>query len=325
MKIIRFSLVPLVVLVAWFGGNAGQARPFTNQKGQVIEAEFESATEESVTIVRTADGRKFTIPIATLSEADQAYIAEQVEMAAKGAVGDFPEPHPDVKAGASLTLEFPQLAPDRNGNPTKVGVRIPSSYDPKVAMPLFVWMGGGQGSSSATTSGIVSGDRFITAGLPFPKGANNPNQSNMVGDFDTIWEDYHLPILTELFARIPNIDRRLCILGGFSNGAHCIAGVLQEAKDGGYPEFFNCFILVDGGNGDQRLRGGKDSFLYATWGEKSPNAARTEEAVDKASGMETGKFEMPDTGHQFADVGKTKVKEWLDEVVIPATLGKPSP
>jgi len=314
-----FALLGLLV-----SGFSTQARPFTNLKGQVIEAEFESSNEETVTIVRSADGKKYNIPISSLSEADQAYIAEQVEMATKGPVGDFPAPHPDVQPGARLSLEFPQLAPDRRGNATTIGVRIPSSYDPKVAMPLFVWMGGGQGSNGATTSGLVSDDKFITAGLPFPKGANNPNQSNMVGDFNTIWNDYHRPMLEELFQRIPNIDQRLCILAGFSNGAHCIAGVLQEAKDGGYPEFFNCFILVDGGNGDRRLKGRKGNYLFATWGEKSPNAGRTEEAAGKASGMNVGKFEMPETGHRFADVGKEEVKKWLDEVVSPTTL-KPPP
>ena len=97
---------------------------------------------------------------------------------------------------------------------------------------------------------------------------------------------------------------------------------MQEAKDGGYPEFFNCFILVDGGNGDRRLKGGKGNYLFATWGEKSPNAGRTEDAADKTRGMEVEKFEMPDTGHTFATVGRDKVKKWLDEVVIPTTLSQ---
>lgn len=168
---------------------------------------------------------------------------------------------------------------------------------------------------------MVDGGQFITAGLPFPEGCNNPDYSKMVGDYRKIWQDYHQPMLAKLFEKIPNIDKKLCIIAGFSNGAHCIAGVLREAKDGGYPEFFNCYVLVDGGNGDTRLRGGKGNYLFATWGETSPNAVRCEEAAKKASGMEREMFEMEGIGHAFAEVGKTKVKEWLDTVVIPATLG----
>ena len=311
----RFLIVVSLMVVGWFiaVGEAVQARSFKNSQGVTIEAELKAVQGDQVTIVRSSDKREFTIPIGTLSQADQDYIEEWME-------AKTPKPHESVKAGAKFSIDFPDLREDRKGNPAKVGVAVPASYDPAKPIPLFVWMSGGSGGSNATTAGVVDGSRFITAGLPFPKGANNPNQSNMVGDYDTIWEDYHQPMLKELFRRIPNIDKRLCILAGFSNGAHCIAGVLGEASGGGYPEFFNCYILVDGGNGDKRLKGGKGNFLFATWGEKSLNADNCEQAAKKASGMEVGTFEMKGIGHKFADVGKKEVKKWLSEIVFPATI-----
>ncbi len=300
------------------------ARPFKDMKNRVIEAEIKAVSGDNVTIIRNSDKREFTIPVVSLSLPDQEFIKTWVteQKATPGAaMPEGEKPDESITPGAKFKIDFPDLKPDRRGEPAQVGVSIPSSYDPAKPTPIFIWMGGGDGGNGATDSGVVDSSKFILVGLPFPKGANNPGQSNMVGDFDTIWDDYHKPMLTEVFRRIPNIDKKLSIVGGFSNGAHCIAGVMQDAKDGGYPEFCNVFILVDGGNGDKRLKGGKGNFMFATWGEKSPNASRTEEAGKRASGMEVELFEMKDIGHQFAQIGKDKAKEWLESVVFPAAKG----
>ena len=303
--------IKVIIALVTLCSSVSFGRPFKDTKNRVINAEIKSVSGEGVTIVRDSDKKEFTIPITSLSQVDQEFIKSWV-------ADKTPKPDESVKPSARFTIDFPDLEPDRKGTPAQVGVSIPPDYDPAKPAPIFIWMSGGDGANGPTNAGVVDSDKFILVGLPFPKGANNPGQANMVGDFDTIWDDYHQPMLTEVFKRIPNIDRNLSIVGGFSNGAHCIAGVMQEAKNGGYPDFCNVFILVDGGNGDKRLRGGKGDFLFATWGETSPNAAATEAAEKKASGMETESFEMKDTGHSFAQSGKDKVKAWLKTVVYPA-------
>ncbi|MCF6311153.1 MAG: hypothetical protein L3J39_01760 [Verrucomicrobiales bacterium] len=306
------------------------ARAFKNAKGKVIEAEIKTVVGDKVTIARSSDQREFTIPIISLSQQDQVFI-KQWQTEKKGKASDMKstpsgggEPAEEVKAGAQFKIDFPDLVEDRHGKPTQVGVTIPSSYDSSKPVPLFVWMGGGDGSNNATDMGLVDRASFVTVGLPFPKGMNAPSQSNMVGDYKKIWKQYHQPILAKLFEMIPNIDRRLCILGGFSNGAHCIVGVLGEASKGGYPEVFNVYIIADGGAGfsAKRIKGGKGNYLFATWGENSPAAGQTEAAAKKASGMKVEMFEMKDSGHKFNEEGRAKAKEWLDKVVIPATLGE---
>lgn len=62
----------IVLLGLLVSGLSIQARTFTSEKGQVIEDEFESANEETVTIVRLADGKKYNIPISSLSDAEKA-------------------------------------------------------------------------------------------------------------------------------------------------------------------------------------------------------------------------------------------------------------
>ncbi|NNE93322.1 MAG: hypothetical protein HKN23_16890 [Verrucomicrobiales bacterium] len=307
-------------------GASADAREFKNAKGVVIDAEIKAVSGDKVTITRTADRRDFTIPIASLSEPDQAYIKD---WAAKKMAGKSANPgtepaaptsvDPDVKPGR-MVLDFPELVVDRRDSPARVSLNIPSSYDPTKPVPLFVFLAGGGGNNAPTTQGIVDGDRFITAGLPFPKGMNDSGQSNMVGDFRKIWSEYHEPMLRKIFETIPNIDKRLCVLCGFSNGAHCIGGMLKEVGEKGYPQYFNCFIPVEGG-GYGRFKAGNDSFFFVSWGETSPAKGPTQAAGRKASGKHSKTFEMPGVGHSFAPVGKEKAKEWMDTVVIPATLG----
>ena len=54
-----------------------ETRSWTNTSGVTIEAEFISQTEDTVRIRRMADQQEFEIPIATLSEADQAWLKSQ--------------------------------------------------------------------------------------------------------------------------------------------------------------------------------------------------------------------------------------------------------
>ena len=139
---------------------------------------------------------------------------------------DAAEPDPRVRPGASFVVEFPDLQVDRQGRPAQMEVRIPGDYRADGVYPLIAWMTGGGGNFRAGGADqLVDTSRFVRVGLPFPKGANNPRQGNMVGDFPTMWA-YHRQMLAKLEELVPNIHPRMRIAAGFSNGARrssCIA------------------------------------------------------------------------------------------------------
>ncbi len=90
---------------------------------------------------------------------------------------------------------------------------------------------------------------FVLAGLPYPKGANNPGQSNMVGDYETVWE-FHRTMIDHIYEKIPNLKKEWSIISGFSNGGHSIDGMLRvRDKKGALADYFGAFVLADGGGG----------------------------------------------------------------------------
>lgn len=347
-----FRLLTVAGLLLVFAVPLG-ARTFTYINGRKAEADLVSLVGTQVTI-RIA-GRPFVLPITMFSPEDQKFIRENAGGASSSALATAPAPTtpaapalttklttptaksdvlgakpavagaPDerVKPGATFFIEFPKLPVDRHGEPAKIQVRIPSGYDPAKKCPLIIWMGGGDGGNTASTGSLlVDTATFICAGLPFPKGANNPKQSNMVGDFKRIWK-YHKPMLEELNRVVPNIDTRLRIIGGFSNGAHCIDGLLDEAKD--YTDWFNCFILVEGGGHASRWPRKDNQFACVLWGEtssgKALNIGENNVHLAKRAKMILMSEEMKGVGHEFAAPYIPKVREWIEKTVAPAALG----
>lgn len=318
------------------------ARTFTYINGRKAEAELVSLVGNQVTI-RVA-GRPFVLPITMFSPEDQKFIRESgggaspsapaaaAKLPAPGALPPMPGAKPAVagasdervKPGATFSLEFPKLTADRRGEPAKMQVRIPTGYDPAKKYPLIVWMGGADGGNTIGTGpALVDDTLFVCAGLPYPKGANNAGQSNMVGDFKKIWA-YHKPMLEELHRVVPNLDKRLRIVSGFSNGAHCIDGLLDEARD--YTDWFNCFILVEGGGFAGRWPHKDNQFACVLWGEKSPskqsNCGENGVRLAKRAKMTLLSEEMKGVGHAFPQEYQPKVREWIEKTVLPATLGE---
>jgi dienelactone hydrolase len=74
MKISSFRIV-LVGLVLW-GAPPAEGREWVSTDGNKLEADFVSATADAVTIVRTSDGKEFTLPLERLSEADRKWVSE---------------------------------------------------------------------------------------------------------------------------------------------------------------------------------------------------------------------------------------------------------
>jgi len=331
---IRF-LVLAGLLLALAG--PAEARTFTYFNGRKVEGELVGMTGNQVTL--RVSGRPLTLPIGFFSLPDQKFIRESVAAGTNPANAAAPTPAAPalpgakpatagkaderVKPGAVFFLEFPDLPKDRHGELTKMQVRIPARYDAAKKYPLIIWMGGSDGgNTTGSCSALVEPDDFICAGLPYPRGASNPKQDNMVGDFKKVWK-YHHTMLEALHRAAPNIDTRLRIIGGFSNGAHCIDGLLDEAKD--YVNWFNVFVLVEGGGHAGHWTRKGNQFACVLWGDKSSgkvlNLGENNVHLAKRAKMTLMSEEMKGVGHEFPQPYQIKVREWIEKTVIPGTLG----
>ena len=295
----------------------GQARTFRDDQGRQIEADLISCKDGQVTIRKA--GKDFTLPISKFSGEDQTYIAE---WAAK----KEPDPGPPAapgggpKPGETLTFDFPDLIKDFKGEPASFSVKIPASYDPAKPVGLLIFLAGGNGSGAPGGAAGLVKDDFVCAGLPYPDDGRNPDQDNMVGSFREVW-DYWKPMLAKLYEAIPNLDPKLRIIGGFSNGGHAIDGLMKETD---FVDSFSAFFLIDGGGAlGGSYRNAKEKFAYIAWGENSPNKTNSEEVVKRAehARMQVVSHEIQGGGHAFPPGEKELVTKWIYETVIPGVKG----
>jgi hypothetical protein len=237
-----------------------------------------------------------------------------------------PELKTQVAPGATLRFDFPELTVDRKGARAACHLKLPANYDAAKSYPLIVWLGGGEGGNQPNGSFLPAGD-FILVGLPYPKGANNPKQANMVGDYGKVWA-YHRFMLEEIAEVIPNLDRSRSIIAGFSNGAHAMDGMLRLSAKPRLTDYFGVFLFVDGGGTGYTSFGNltdlKGKFAYVCWGEKGTNKADTRylPAALKARGANVVGSEMAGVGHAFAETEKPKIAEWLEKVALASPVKK---
>jgi dienelactone hydrolase len=234
----------------------------------------------------------------------------------------------DVKPGAAFTLAFPDLPPDRRGQPAQCEVSIPKAYDPARKVPLVVWLGGADGGNTADRSFLPEGD-FVVAGLPYPQGADHPAQTNMVGQYEKVWA-YQRRMIEEIARQVPNLDPATSIIAGFSNGGHAIDGMLRLAATNGLADHFGAFILVEGGGTSAAGRGDypplQGKFAYVCWGEKSANREsllRVGKRLE-ARGARVTLREMQGAGHGFPESEKANVRAWLKDEVRRGVANTPA-
>ncbi len=232
-----------------------------------------------------------------------------------------------VAPGASLKFDFPELTVDRKGAMAACHLKLPADYDAAKKYPLVVWLGGGEGGNQPSGAFLPAGD-FILVGLPYPKGANNPSQANMVGDYAKVWA-YHRFMLEEIAKVIPNIDKSRSIIAGFSNGAHAIDGMLRLSGRPKLTDYFEVFLFADGGGTGYTSLGAlpdlKGKFAYACWGgekgSNKPNTSHLPKAL-KAKGATVVGSEMAGVGHAFAPSEYPKIAEWLEKVALASQAKK---
>ena len=314
-----FSLIAVVTLNA----SPASGRTFTDRTGRKLEAEIVAKQGDQIR-VRRADGQEFTLAAASLSPADQEYVKTWLPATAPASAAD-----PRATPGAIVALEFPALPTDKTGAPAVCNVRLPDDYDPAKPVPLLVWIGGGQGSNQPGGGfPLVDKAHWAIAALPYPSTAPPPALAlDNEKDLDAIL-GYHKTMLAEVLKLLPNLDPKLRIVAGFSNGAHTIGTYIARGENE-FVELFHAFVIIEGGgNFGKAKKKLRDKFAYLAWGNDASKKGSKEYMAYIRDGvkdarLETTTHEMDGVGHAFPDAEKALVKEWIEKTVVPSLSGPP--
>jgi len=236
-----------------------------------------------------------------------------------------------LKKDTVLTLEFPKLPPTMYNmvfgkKPVAMAsVYLPVDYSPDKKFPVLLWIDGGMGSAgdgARVLADIYGHQGFIYINLPqFMKKLEPvlPDSSNYwqrlmlyyEPDNEIIWNSYK-PMLDSIWRLVPNIDKANCFMGGFSNGGHTTAILLNRPK-AEISSYFNKFIFSEGGVGLSNYNVLKDKPTIYFQGSKSPDWVRPFYENARKEGSPTSFFLMEGVGHEFPKQYQEILKKWMLE------------
>ena len=126
---------------------------------------------------------------------------------------------------------------------------------------------------------------------------------------------YMWPIFKKMLARldevVPNLDPEHQTIGGFSNGAHTIAAMINDANCD-LSQRFSGFFLVEGGMRIQRFETLKGKAIFMVWGnERSRARGQTNCDAALAAGARASLYIMNNVGHDFHVREYPAVRAWL--------------
>jgi hypothetical protein len=171
-----------------------------------------------------------------------------------------------LSADTTLIMEFPNLQKTNyyvaTGKfPTPLcSVYLPDNFDETRKFPVILWIDGGMGGAGDCVSRVkekVGDKNYILINFPLFKDSIEPlkpDSSNYWSRFrirnedsDILWNSYKI-MLDSIFTLFPQIDRMNAFMGGFSNGAHATAVLLNRPQTG-IVKYFNKFFFIEGGDG----------------------------------------------------------------------------
>ncbi|MEI6502356.1 MAG: hypothetical protein WCP21_15195 [Armatimonadota bacterium] len=172
------------------------------------------------------------------------------------------EPPPQLSPGTCFTVKFPALPPtlaeamDPKGIAPMMSVFLPQNYDPQRQYPVFIYLSpgvGGRGTGPGVAWKITQEQDFVCVDMPLfkarvdPPTATNWGERMTIGDEDGkfAWVQYKI-MLAKLTELVPNLDPTHGILGGFSNGGHMTAALIDQS-DGEVTSRFSAFFFVESG------------------------------------------------------------------------------
>ncbi|MGA2497786.1 MAG: hypothetical protein ABSH20_08600 [Tepidisphaeraceae bacterium] len=240
---------------------------------------------------------------------------------------------PKLSAGGTFTVQFPDMPPtfyatfQKKDVKAQMTVFLPANYEPGRKFPLLVFLNGwdgGNGGNPGVARALCENRDFVCVSVPLFK-ANDFKvaEPNVAGvgfimrgeDARHMWPLFKT-MLAKLEELVPNIDPAHRVLGGFSNGAHAAAGLIDES-DGEIARRFSAFLFVEGGGKLQHYDLLKDKpFLIVSSNAKSrPRAQQICDAAKAAGAKAT--LVVEDVGkHDFPVSAYPAVRQWLREPAI---------
>jgi hypothetical protein len=237
------------------------------------------------------------------------------------------------KPGRSRTFTFTKLPqtlwslgqPVENKQAPAVTVQLPTNYTRKQDFPVLVFMGGARGESghhAILPKSIVGTEDFILVSMPMFKlpedienDRPNPNVHPLaITPVQTglLWSAYE-PMLEKVFKEVPNADRTRAFFGGFSNGAHATAALLNDETAGpGLRDYFNHFLFVEGGHFLRLTMSLPDADLLFMQGQhRAPWLEKVAEPLQWNVRIGVEVRTMPGMGHAFPPSEKRWLENWI--------------
>ena len=244
------------------------------------------------------------------------------------------EPASKLVPGGTLAVPFPETPAtfyalyNKKDVKAQMTVFLPRDYDPGKKHPLLVFLNGGDGGMGANPGvarGVSAEKDFICMSVPLFKATDPkaPGGEYIMRDPDAryMWP-FVKTMLAQLEKLVPNIDAGRRILGGFSNGAHAAAGLIDQSH-GEAARWFSAFFFVEGGGRLQHYELLRDKpFMMLYGSEKShPRAQQVYESA-LAAGAKAAIHGMNNVGHAFPESEYPAVREWMRDpaAALPAEV-----
>ncbi len=301
----------------------------TNAKGKTIEVKLILIGEKSVDV--EFHRKKITIQLDQLDEETREKLAPE-----KWALGYVegvetlvPRPKDYPAAGKRIQIPMPELGTSIGGAEAQFTIEVGANVSPMRPVPLFIWFAQASGADSdirnrSSLLGEKAAD-FVCVFLPYPGSYKSSREYNQaITDANNVkdLEKMHEAMLGRLTQMFPNLDPRLGIVGGFSNGAHTVSTHLAN-KFKPLTNLCNCYILVEGGSNYKKSfpRYKNDSMLLV-FGKhfREYGVSKYLEKEVKRAGFKNTWIDMPGVGHEFPEMYEKQVSKHITEVMIPRHL-----
>lgn len=224
---------------------------------------------------------------------------------------------PRVQPGKTFYVDFPELGQTSEQKPARMGISLPSDYDPDRPCPLLVWFGGGYGTDSpAQARSIAGSERFVCVGLPYRKEGEKVGGDGSEGLWSTPWSYYEI-MLNKLEVLVPNIDPAQRACAGFSSGGAAILHLLGNTR-GGVQKYFSAYMPGGAGWDMGGLSSIRNRPMLAFMGENDgrfEGYAKLEKSA-RSAGVDITFLIFKNTGHSMPKEYLPEMRAWLFDKLV---------
>jgi len=285
-------------------------RTWTSSKGETVKADFVSATEETVTI-RTKNGRKFTLKLDEVSEADREFVKEKLAEAAKSTEEEEDDGGGSGKYDALATGDWETSKHDDLDFRFYGEKKLRRSKKEK--FPLVIYLHGRGGD-------VMKREEFPDhAAKTFSDDKNYRDRPCFIlvpqAKTGVMWHGAQgesvIELAESMIKELP-IDKDRIYITGYSMGGYGTWWAL--AKE---PKLFAAGVPIAGGGSPSTASALKKIPIWAFHGAKDKvvpvsQTQKMVEAIGKRGNLKYTEF--PDRGHDVWDVYQDEeMHEWLFE------------